>query len=192
MDMSFQVTGLRELGIVLGELADEIGDKKLSSKILVPAVREAMQPVLRQAQAAAPMDTGGLKLSLQVEARRPTRKDKRSKYITNTDTVVAAVTTASGKKFARMSEGAGLIQARKRLAKLDSDAHVGAYHAQKFMGIDSDARAIAQEFGTSRNGAQPYLRPALESNSQSVARALGDILARRINQFKAAPPTKRK
>lgn len=192
MEMSFSVTGLKELNAVLEELADEVGDKKVNSKILVPAVREAMQIVLRQAQAAAPVDTGGLKLSLQVEARRPTRKDKRSKYIMNSDTVIAAVTTASGKKLAKMSEGAGLIQARKRLAKLDADAHVGAYQAQKFMGVDSDARAIAQEFGTRHNGAQPFLRPSLESNSQTVAQSLGDILARRIEKFKAAPPTKQK
>jgi hypothetical protein len=100
MQMSLSVTGLKELTDVLEQMADEIGDKKVNSKILVPAVREAMQPVLRQAQAAAPMDTGGLKLSLQVEARRPSRKDKRSKYVMNTDTVIAAVTTASGKKLA--------------------------------------------------------------------------------------------
>jgi HK97 gp10 family phage protein len=192
MEMSFSVTGLKELTRVLEELADEFGDKKVNSKILVPAVREAMQPVLRQAQAAAPMDTGGLKLSLQVEARRPSRRDRRSKYIMSTDTVIAAVTTASGKKLAKMSEGAGLVQARKRLSKLDTDAHVGAYQAQKFMGVESDARAIAQEFGTSHNGAQPFLRPSLESNSQAVAKSLGDILARRIEKFKATPPTKRK
>ena len=84
-----------------------------------------------------------------------------------------------------MSEGAGLIQARKRLAKLDNDAHVGAYRANKFMGIEGDARAIAQEFGSAHNGAQPFMRPALEANASLVANKLGEIIGRRVEQFRA-------
>ena len=120
----------------------------------MPAVREAMKPVLAMAKANAPKDTGALERSLIIEARRPTRRDRRSKYVTETDTVIAAVTTASGKKLAKM-------------------------------GIESDARAIAQEFGSARNTAHPYLRPALESMAQSTVNLLSGILARRIEQFKA-------
>jgi hypothetical protein len=116
---------------------------------------------------------------LQIEARRPTAKDRRSKYITQTDTVIGAVTTASGKKLARMSEGKGLIAARKRLKKMGFD------NAESFAGIKSDARAIAQEFGTAKHGAQPYLRPALEANAQSTVTRLADILKRRIAEFRA-------
>jgi len=119
-----------------------------------------------------------LALSLQVEARRPTNRDRRSKYITQSDTVIAAVTTASGKKLARMSEGKGLLRSRKRLAKL------GFENAATFTGVESDARVVAQEFGTARNGAQPYLRPALEANAQSTVNRLGEILARRIQEFR--------
>ena len=113
MQATFKIEGLKEVLAAFNELAEEIGDKKATSKILVPAVREAMQPVLNQAVANAPVDTGGLRLSLQVEARRPTRRDKRSKYISDTDTVIAAVTTASGKKLEQMSEGKGLLRARR-------------------------------------------------------------------------------
>ena len=141
MRASFKIEGLKEVLAAFNELAEEIGDKKATSKILVPAVREAMQPVLNQAVANAPVDTGGLKLSLQVEARRPTRRDRRSKYITETDTVIAAVTTASGKKLAQMSEGRGLLRARRNLKKMGVD------NVENFMGIKSDARAVAQEFG---------------------------------------------
>ena len=94
MQATFKIEGLKEVLAAFDELAEEIGDKKATSKILVPAVREAMQPVLNQAVANAPVDTGALKISLQIEARRPTRLDKRSKYVHNTDTVIAAVTTA--------------------------------------------------------------------------------------------------
>jgi len=121
--------------------------------MIVAAVREALKPVLDQARANAPKDSGDLTKSLIVEARRPNRRDRRSKYVTQTDTVIAAVTTASGKKLAKM-------------------------------GIKSDARSIAQEFGTANHPAQPYLRPALEANAQSTVSRLAEILARRIEQFR--------
>ena len=155
MSVSIKLEGVGSVQAVFRELADEIGDKKANSKILIPAVRESMKPVLAKARADAPVDTGGLNRSLQVEARRPNRKDKRSKYIASTDTVISLVTTAPGKKLAKL-------------------------------GIKSDARAIAQEFGTARNPAHPYLRAALESQSTSVVNNLAGILARRIDKYKKA------
>lgn len=179
MGVTFKIEGLKDVYAAFEQLAEDIGDKKAQSKILVPAAREAMQPVLNQAVSNAPVDTGGLRLSLQVEARRPTKRDRRSKYITQGDTVIATVTTASGKKLKAMSEGKGLLKARRKLAKLGVD------DAKNFMGIQSDARAIAQEFGSARNGAKPYLRPAMESQADQTAKRLGEILGRRINQYKA-------
>lgn len=154
MSVTIKLEGIGEVDKALKALEDEFGDKLSRSKVLVPAVREAMKPVLQQARANAPKDSGDLTRSLIVEARRPNSRDRRSKYITQTDTVIAAVTTASGKKLAKM-------------------------------GIKSDARAIAQEFGTSQHPAQPYLRPALEANAQETVSRLAAILARRIQQFRA-------
>ncbi len=152
--VTIKLEGIGNVDKALKALEDEFGDKLARSKVLIPAVREALKPVLIQAKANAPKDSGDLTRSLIVEARRPTSRDRRSKYVTRTDTVIAAVTTASGKKLAKM-------------------------------GIKSDARAIAQEFGTANHPAQPYLRPALESNAQSTVTRLGEILARRIEQFRA-------
>jgi HK97 gp10 family phage protein len=159
-------------------LANQIGDKQAQSKVLVPAMREAMKPVLARAQANSPVDTGGLKLTLQIEARRPTKKDRRSKYINATDTVIAKVTTAPGWKLKKMSEGKGLLSARKRLEKMGVEKSL----ANQFMGLESDARAMAQEFGTARNPAHPYLRTALEEDAQGTVKNLGEILARRITE----------
>lgn len=175
---TFKFEGLSDVLQVFDELAREVGDKEAKSKILVPAVRKAMQPVLGNAQQNAPVDTGGLRLSLQVEARRPNRRDRRSKYVSNTDTVIAAVTTASGRKLKQMSEGKGLERARARLAKMGGDS-------SRFMGIDSDARAIAQEFGTAKTPQQPYLRPALENNAMVVTNELGRTLAAQIEKYKS-------
>jgi len=176
--VTYKIEGLKDVLAAFGELAAEIGDKKATSKVLVPAAREAMKPVLAHAIQNAPMDTGGLKLSLQIEARRPTRRDRRSKYITNNDAVIAVVTTASGKKLKQMSEGKGLQKSRRKLAEF------GVKNADKFTGIQGDARAIAQEFGTARNGAKPYLIPAMDSQAQETAKRLGEILGRRINQYR--------
>lgn len=154
MGVTVKLQGIGDVDKALKALEDEFGDRLARSKVLIPAVREAMKPVLQEAKANAPKDTGDLTKSLIVEARRPTSRDRRSKYITQTDTVIAAVTTASGKKLAKM-------------------------------GIKSDARAIAQEFGTAKHPAQPYLRPALESNAQETVTRLATILARRIQQFRA-------
>jgi len=149
MGVSIKLEGIGDVDKALKALEQEFGDKMARSKVLIPAVREALKPVLTQAKANAPKDSGDLEKSLVIEARRPTRRDKRSKYVTQTDTVIAAVTTASGKKLAKM-------------------------------GIKSDARAIAQEFGTASHPAQPYLRTALESNAQTTVNSLASILARRI------------
>lgn len=180
MGVTIKLEGIGDVALAFDQLATEIGDKKATSKVLVPAVREALKPVLSDAQRRAPEDTGGLRLSLLVEARRPTKRDRRSKYITQTDTVIAAVTTASGKKLAAMSQGKGLLRARKRLIKMGVEAAV----AEQFSGIDGDARAMAQEFGSAKNPPHPYLRLALESNAQETVNRLGQILARRIQEFK--------
>ena len=150
---TIKLTGMADVEDALRRLEDDFGNKMARSKVLVPAVREAMKPVLANARANAPVETGGLKRSLQVEARRPSRKDKNSKYVSSSDTVIALVTTAPGKKLAKM-------------------------------GIKSDARAIAQEFGTAKTPAHPYLRTALESQSASVVENLKAILVRRIDTFR--------
>lgn len=179
MAVTIKLEGLGEVDKALRQLEDDFGKKESSKRVLVPAVREALRPVLMQAISNAPKETGGLALSLQIEARRPTSRDRRSKYISQTDTVIGAVTTASSKKLGQMSEGKGLLKSRRRLKKL------GFENAEAFMGIASDARAVAQEFGSAKNPANPYLRPALEANAQSTVTTLGKILERRIAEFRS-------
>lgn len=183
MAVTIKLEGLGEVDQALRQLEADFGHKESAKRVLVPAVREAMRPVLMQAITNAPKNTGGLALSLQIEARRPNTKDRRSKYVTQTDTVIGAVTTAPAKKLAAMSEGKGLLAARRKLKKL------GFENPEQFTGVESDARAIAQEFGTARNPATPYLRPALEANAQSTVSRLADILARRISEFRAKNKT---
>lgn len=180
MSVVAKLEGIGDVYLAFEKLVEEIGDKKATSKVLVPAVREAMKPVLASAQSNAPVDTSALKLSLIIEARRPTKRDRRSKYITKTDTVIASVTTASGKKLAAMSQGKGLLRTRKKLMNMGSTAE----QAAAFTGFKNDARAMSQEFGSSRNPAHPYLRPALENMAQQTINNLGKILGKKITDFK--------
>ena len=180
--VTYKVEGLKEVLSVFNELSQEIGDKNAKSRILVPTVREAMKPVLTMARINAPKDTGDLSRTLQIEARRPTRRDMRSKYINETDTVIAVVTTKAFPKKLKKE----FYEANADLYETDKDAYKKKLKdTKKNLGFLSDARAMAQEFGTTRNGAQPFLRPALESQSENVAKKIGEILARRMNQYKA-------
>ena len=179
--VTYKIEGLKDVLAAFEELAADIGDKKARSKILVPAAREAMKPVLTMAKMNAPKDTGDLSKTLQIEARRPTKRDIRSKYITENDTVIALVTTKAfpkklKKEFYEKNAAlyeSDLAQYKRKLKE-----------AKQQEGVLSDARAIAQEFGTARNGAQPFLRPALESQANQTAKRLGEILARRISKYR--------
>ncbi len=179
-----EVTGLREALAVFDELADEIGDKKATSKVLVPAAREAMRPVLQSARLLAPKDTGDLARTLQIEARRPNRRDQRSKYASQTDTVIALVTTKPFPKKKRKE----FYESNQDLYAADKAAYKRKFkeYAQS-IGFPYDARAIAQEFGTAnmKAGGHPFMRPALETNAVSVVNKLGEIIGRRCEQFRA-------
>jgi len=179
--VTYKIEGLKDVLAAFEELAADIGDKKARSRILVPAAREAMKPVLTMARMNAPKDTGDLARTMQIEARRPTRKDIRSKYITEKDTVIALVTTKAFPKKLKKE----FYEKNAELYKTDKAQYNRDLKERKRqVGVLSDARAIAQEFGTARNGAQPYLRPALESQADQTAKRLGEILARRINQYR--------
>lgn len=179
--VTYKIEGLKDVLAAFEELAADIGDKKARSKILVPAAREAMKPVLTMAKMNAPKDTGDLSRTLQIEARRPTKRDIRSKYITEKDTVIALVTTKAFPKKLKKE----FYEQNAALYETDQAQYNRKLKERKRqVGVLSDARAIAQEFGTARNGAQPFLRPALESQANQTAKRLGEILARRISKYR--------
>ena len=179
--VTYKIQGLKDVLAAFGELAADIGDKKAQSSILVPAAREAMKPVLQMARMNAPKNTGDLARTMQVEARRPTKRDIRSKYISDTDAVIALVTTKAFPKKLKKQ----FYESNAALYESDRAAYNRKLkQAKQQVGVLTDARAIAQEFGTARNGAQPFLRPALESQADQTAKRLGEILARRMNQYR--------
>lgn len=197
---SFEIKGLKELADKLDQLGKAIGDKQMNSKILIPAMQKAMEPALQTAKQMAPKgDTGILENSLYITARRPTRKDRRSLYITETDSVVAIVSTKPIPKRLKnkfSAEHADLIDtfsktkkgSKERLAasKMLRSAKQKFYHDK---GFAYDGRVPAMEFGTktelgtARIAARPYLRPAIENNAQTISNLLGDILRHEIDVY---------
>lgn len=162
--------GQSEFTQVIREMQNDFGVKD-QKKILTSAMREAMKPVLEKSKSLVPQDTGALRASLRIEARKPTRKDKRSIYVSPTDTVIGTVTTGSGKQLAK-----------KNFKNIKT--------GKKQKGIPSDARGIANEFGTAKMAARPYLRPALETSSPQLLDSLTMSLRTALLKYKAKQPKK--
>jgi len=176
--VSFRLDGMDSLLAKLDDIAEQIGDKKANSKILVPALREAMKPALDAIRAEAPKDTGALALHLRIEARRPNKRDKRSLYVRQGDTTIAMVTTKAFPKKLKKE----WYEANKDLSP---SAKSKAF--KKFAlstGFPYDARAVAQEFGSARNPAHPFMRTGMAQASPRIVESLGSILAYRIDNYK--------
>lgn len=178
--LSLKLTGTDEFEDLLTQIRDDYGPKD-ANQILKKAVQDAMVPVLMMAKSLAPKHTGALAESLRIEARRPNGRDRNSRYVYETDSMIGTVTTAPGnvlanKRFINLQHQVTLTKGKKSW-KI------------KTIGIESDARANVQEhgveFGTHAMPAQPYLRPALESKGAEAASMLGDTLGKRLEQYRS-------
>ena len=179
METKFQVSGVAETLEVFEDLKTQIGDSKKTSKILVKTVAEAMKPVLAMAKGLVPKDTGLLDRSLSIVSRRPTNKDMKSNYVKPTDSAIALVTTKPIPKKLKTAFHAayGHLKGKEfKKAKSKFYEEAGSFY---------DARAIANEFGTAKMSANPYLRISLESQQQAVTSLLGNLLKLNIEKFKA-------
>ncbi len=191
----FEITGLAETLDVFKQLESEIGDKQARSKVLIPAIKDAMQPVLNMARMLAPNDTGMLRNTLTIVGRRPTNRDRKSKYVTSSDSVIAMVTTKNIPKKLKNKFNethAGLISdyanakngsAFKTIAGKKLKSAKRSFYENH--GIPYDARAVANEFGTANMGAKPFMRVSLESQAMKVSQRLGQILKQKIEQYRS-------
>lgn len=169
METKFDVKGVEGTLIAFENLREQIGDSRKSSRILTNSVKEAMKPVLSMAKGLVAKDTGALYNSLGITSRRPTKKDMKSNYIKATDSAIALVSTKPiPAKLKKQFAASGDFSAKSK-RKFYKDA--GSFY---------DGRAIANEFGTSKRPAKPYLRISLESQQTLVTDLLAMILNRNI------------
>lgn len=92
-------------------LASEFGYTDVNKKVLIPAVRDAMQSVLPVSQSLARADTGSMRASIKVDARRPNERDRQSKYIDANDAAIAVLSAKQsavslGEEFGTANKGA--------------------------------------------------------------------------------------
>ena len=180
-EITIDWSGFQEFEDLLNQITDDFGEKD-ANNILKNACRAAMVPVLQTArgllQAHDNIDTGQLISSLQVEARVPTSRDKRSLYSTPTMVMISRVTVAPGRKFiSDNSSNKKLLSRTFKNKKTKERQH-----------MVSDARAFAIEFGTARwlkGEGMPFLRPALESNAAAVTNSLAIDLKDALLKYKS-------
>lgn len=84
-----QTYGFNDFDKVLDQMGKDFGYTDVNKKTLVPALKKAMMVALPTAQSLANKDTGEMVDSLEVTSKRPTDKDKRSKYIYDSDAAIA-------------------------------------------------------------------------------------------------------
>jgi len=177
-EIKIQWSGFKEFDDLLNQIDDEFSEKD-TRNILRNACRSAMKPVLETAKAllTTHIDTGQLRASLQIEARKPTAKDKHSIYTTPTTIMISRVTVAPGNKFVADDGDHKQLSKKFKNVKTKQTQH-----------MHSDGRAFAIEFGTARwlkGEGSPFIRPALESNAIQVTNSLAGDLKDALIKYKS-------
>jgi HK97 gp10 family phage protein len=95
--MRIETYGFDDFDAVLTEMGKDFGYTDVNKKVLIPALRNAMKVTVPYAKSLARANTGEMRNSITVEARRPTDRDKRSKYIYDTDAAIAILSVKQSK-----------------------------------------------------------------------------------------------
>lgn len=138
----------------LKELNKQLGQlaADLRPKVLKSAVRAAFKPVLASAQEKVPVDTGELRAGIVIATAQK-------------DTTVAAGLTI-------VNNSAALKQGRMAAAAFGQAQGRG----------DPARRWHLTELGTRNQAAQPFLRPAIDENQDTVVEGLKTELDKRIKK----------
>lgn len=91
--MTLQTYGFDEFDKILAQMGEEFGYTDVNKRTLVPALKAAMMVALPTAEQLVNTDTGELKSTLRVDAKRPSDKDKRSIYIYDSDAAIAILSS---------------------------------------------------------------------------------------------------
>lgn len=162
--VSTKLEGLRELDVALGEFK-----KSTARNILKRTLMQAAQPMVDMASRLAPDDpaTGPPDLHTSIIASSKLRNETGNKEF-------AAVMRAGGTR----AEARSALLAAKALGGEDSFAIV--YVGPKAGSKRNAIKANVQEFGSVKQAAQPYMRPAWEASQGSILDSIKNILAAEI------------
>lgn len=157
------VSGLKELEAGLAELS-----KATARNTMQRALTKAAEPMKDAAERNAPERTGALKRSIIVTSKTNNRIGKKE---------YGATLAAGGTKAQAVS---ALRDARRSKGYGESFAEVYMGPAK---GSKRDAiKALVQEFGSRKQAAQPYLRPAFDAEAQGVIDRVAGELSTEIDK----------
>lgn len=124
--ITFKAEGFKELEEVLVQMGNELGYDKASRRVLVPAVKSALDPVLTQARFLSPYDEKNssdhhMRDTLKIHARNPTTKDQRSGFVERGDAVIGTVSVRTDQRAISQEFGNARVDAQPFLrASLES------------------------------------------------------------------------
>ena len=166
MSVEFKMEGFDELIKAMDELAEEIGKAK-TDRIWRNAMAYAMEPVLEDARAFAPKDTGQLAERIYMKVHRPMARDKNGKYYAG-ETYMARVTSSPIRNESKLK------------TVLTKRGKFQTYWVNK------RPVAVSKEFGNAKSAMVPFLRPALSYNTDKVISRLGQAIWSEVNWGKYA------
>lgn len=95
--MKIETFGFDDFDKTLTQMGEDFGYTDVNKKTLIPALKAAMMVALPTAKSLARQDTGTMKESIRVDARRPTDKDQESKYVYSYDAAIAILSVRQSK-----------------------------------------------------------------------------------------------
>lgn len=158
-----KVEGLKELDAALGELS-----KGAAKGALRRALIKAAEPMRAAAERNAPKLTGDLQSSIIVTSKIDNRAGK-AEY--------AAVMRGGGTK----AQAVGALRDARRakgIGESFAEAYLGPAKGAKRRAI----KAVVQEFGSRKQAAQPYLRPAFDGEAKNVINGIKSELSTEIEK----------
>lgn len=156
--VTVKLSGFKELEAELAKLTKAVG-----RGVLTRAGIAALEPMARAARMRAPVDTGALQESISVGARVDDSVG-RAEY--------AAVMRAGGTAVEALS---ALRDARRAVAG-QAPSVVLYMGPERPADKDEAIKALVQEYGSSSNAPQPYMRPAFDAEAMPTIDRLKDEL----------------
>lgn len=153
MSVDFKVEGFTELYAEMDKLSEEIGKQK-TDRIWRNALRYAMEPVLQDAKTYSPKDTHELVDHIYMKVHRPQGRDKSSNSYAG-EMYMARVTLSPIREDSKQN-----FVMNKR-GKLQA------------VWVNKKPVGVSQEFGNANTPMHPFMRPAMDNNTDRVISRLG-------------------
>lgn len=151
-----RLEGLAETEAALAALG-----KSLGRAVLRRVGIRALTPMAEAARAMAPDD--------------PATSESIAETIIVTTKRPARAKSAAQRAYGAVRYAGGSVEAARAAAK-----GAGSGVVEVFMGPNRDPKAVQQEFGNSRHGPQPFMRPAFEAGKLGALEAVADDLGAEI------------